>query len=271
MRFDPLSTDEFRFEHSYIAFSGAQPDVMVGDVDRWYPYMSVTKPIAAWAVLVAVYKGYLRLDDPAGPPGSTFRHLLAHASGLPPAHGEPIARPGRRRIYSNYGYDVLAHEVQQRIGMNIHDWISRSVFAPLGMDAVECRGSIAYSARGTADSLMRFGLEILNPTCIPAELAEEACTVQFPKIAGITPGYGSSSDNPWGLGFSIRNPDHPHWTGPSFSDRVVGHFGMSGSFIYVDLIARKAGVFLGEKEFCSEHIRLWPALTNEMWQNTVSQ
>lgn len=264
MRFEPLPADEFTFDHTYAAFSPAEVSVLVGDLDRYYSYMSVTKPIGAWAVLVAVAEGHISLETPAGPPGSTVRHLLAHASGLPPTKGDPIAKPGRRRIYSNFGFDVLAKEVESRVRTSIQDWVYQKVLAPLQMDSVELAGSIAYSARGTADCLMRFGLEVLNPTLIPQELAEQAFTSQFPGIPGTTPGYGHSDDTPWGLGFSVRNPANPHWTGSAFSDHVVGHFGMSGSFIYADLEARKAGIFLGEKDFCRDHIAIWPELTDQM-------
>src|SRR4051812_23022304 len=55
-----------------------------GTVDRTLPWASVTKPLTAATVLVAVDRGLVRLEEPAGPPGSTVRHLLAHASGLGP-------------------------------------------------------------------------------------------------------------------------------------------------------------------------------------------
>ena len=42
---------------------------------------SVTKPLVARAAQVAVEEGVVELDTQAGPPGSTVRHLLAHASG----------------------------------------------------------------------------------------------------------------------------------------------------------------------------------------------
>ena len=61
----------------------------------------LTKLLTGLATLVAVEEGTVDLDEPAGPPGSTLRHLLAHASGLPPDDGPPLMAPGRRRIYSN--------------------------------------------------------------------------------------------------------------------------------------------------------------------------
>src|SRR5690242_3646305 len=73
---------------------------------RW---ASVTKLLSGLAVLVAVEEGTVDLDEPAGPPGSTLRHLLAHASGLPVG-----AAPGRRRVYSNEAIEAAAELVAER-------------------------------------------------------------------------------------------------------------------------------------------------------------
>ena len=62
---------------------------------RW---ASVTKLLTAMTTLVAAEEGIVDLDEPAGPEGSTVRHLLAHASGLPFEGERPIARPGQRQI-----------------------------------------------------------------------------------------------------------------------------------------------------------------------------
>ncbi|WP_293217923.1 serine hydrolase, partial [Mycolicibacterium sp.] len=48
-----------------------------GDLTRPYRLASVTKPLVARAVQLAVEEGVVDLDTPAGPPGSTIRHLLA--------------------------------------------------------------------------------------------------------------------------------------------------------------------------------------------------
>src|SRR6266571_8739307 len=58
-----------------------------GQVSHW---ASVTKLATALATLVAAEEGVIDLDQTAGPPGSTVRHLLAHASGLPFDAGPPI-------------------------------------------------------------------------------------------------------------------------------------------------------------------------------------
>ncbi len=77
-----------------------------GDASRVHRWASVTKLATALTVLIAAERGLLDLDESAGPPGSTVRHLLAHASGLPFEGPDPIAAPGTRRIYSNPGFDV---------------------------------------------------------------------------------------------------------------------------------------------------------------------
>src|SRR2546423_9299147 len=89
-----------------------------GPRDRVFRWASVTKLATALAVLVAAEEGVVDLDEPAGPPGSTLRHLLAHASGLPFDPGPPISRPGRRRIYSNYGFEVAAAHTEERAEMS---------------------------------------------------------------------------------------------------------------------------------------------------------
>src|SRR3954452_1103860 len=97
---------------------------------RW---ASVTKLLTGLATLVAVEEGVVDLDEPAGPPGSTLRHLLAHASGLPLDDGPPIAAPGTRRIYSNAGIEAAAALVQARAEMPFADYLRAAVLEPLGL------------------------------------------------------------------------------------------------------------------------------------------
>ncbi|MGA2522419.1 MAG: serine hydrolase domain-containing protein, partial [Acidimicrobiales bacterium] len=94
--------------------TGSSVVAAVGDLDRHFAWASVTKLLVALSVLVATEEGVLGLDDPAGPEGSTVRHLLAHASGLGPDALVPLTAPGRRRIYSNAGYEVLADTLARR-------------------------------------------------------------------------------------------------------------------------------------------------------------
>src|SRR6185312_9837139 len=98
-----------------------------GPSDRKFVWASVTKLFTATATLVAAEEGVLDLDEPAGPPGSTVRHLLAHTSGLPFDCGAPIAQPGRRRIYSNEGFRVLGGHVAKRAEMQFAEYVRAAV------------------------------------------------------------------------------------------------------------------------------------------------
>src|SRR6516164_2217961 len=88
-----------------------------GDQGQKFALASVSKPLVARAAHIAIEEGVLDLDTAAGPPGSTVRHLLAHASGLPMHSGERINEPGKRRVYSNHGFQVLAEAIQDKSGI----------------------------------------------------------------------------------------------------------------------------------------------------------
>ena len=118
-----------------------------GDVDRVFPLASVTKPIVAWSVLVAIERGLMTLDDPAGPEGATVRHLLAHASGLPFEGCRPVAAPEKRRIYSNEGFDVLGEVIEAATGVGVSQWVRETIFEPLGMASADIPGSPAHAGR----------------------------------------------------------------------------------------------------------------------------
>src|SRR5207253_6244656 len=101
-------------------------------------------------------EGLVDLDEPAGPPGSTLRHLLAHASGLPFDPGPPIARPGTRRIYSNYGFEVAAARVEERAEMPFAEYFA-SVWQ--GTGAV-LEGSAGSGVDGTLRDLVALAHEL---------------------------------------------------------------------------------------------------------------
>src|SRR3954463_16327105 len=82
-----------------------------GPTDRRFPLASVTKPLAAYAALVAYEEGAIEFDEPAGPPGSTGRPLLRHTSGLAFDEHRVTAPPGERRLYSNAGFEQLGDHI----------------------------------------------------------------------------------------------------------------------------------------------------------------
>ncbi|MCL4290237.1 MAG: serine hydrolase [Thermoleophilia bacterium] len=233
-----------------------------GDPDLVLPWASVTKLLTAGAVLVAAEEGTLELDEPAGPPGSTVRHLLAHASGLPPDGGPPLAPPGERRIYSNAGYELVADLLAERAGMPFAEYLQGAVLEPVGMAATELSGSPAWGAAGPLRDLIAFARQLLRPAFVAPETLTEATAVAFPGLAGVLPGFGRQQTNDWGLGFELRDAKSPHWTGAANSPETFGHFGRSGCFVWADPRADIALACLADLEFGDWAASAWPLLSD---------
>ncbi|MHA6626715.1 serine hydrolase domain-containing protein [Pseudonocardia sichuanensis] len=233
-----------------------------GETERPFRLASVTKPLAAYAVLVAVEEGAVEWDTPAGPEGATVRHLAAHTSGLSFSDGAVQATPGTRRIYSNVGFEVLGETIAEAAGMPFPRYLHEAVLAPLGMAATTLEGSPAADGVSTVADLARFAGELQSPTLVHPETLTEATTVAFPGLDGILPGYGRQRPNDWGLGFEIRDGKSPHWTGEGSSPRTFGHFGQSGTFLWVDPDAGAACVALTDRDFGPWAVEAWPRYTD---------
>ena len=227
---------------------------------RW---ASVTKLLTGFAVLVAVEEGTVDLDEPAGPEGSTLRHLLAHASGLPPEEGPPLMPPGTRRIYSNYGIELAAALVAERAEIDFAGYFRNALARPLAL-AGALHGSPAWGYRGPLDDLLAFAHELLAPTLVAAETLAEATSVQFPGLSGVLPGWGRMAPNDWGLAFELRDAKSPHWTGTLASPQTFGHFGAAGTFVWVDPGAGLALGVLTDREFGEWANREWPRFSDSV-------
>ncbi len=234
-----------------------------GPQDAPLRWASVTKLLTALAALTQVRHGVLDLDEPAGPPGSTVRHLLAHASGLSASDGTTLSAPGRRRIYSNRGFEVLADFVSERAGTPFPELLTTAVLRPLDLAGTSLSGSPASGAAGPLDDLARLGRELLSPTLAPA-LMDEATRVQFPDLSGVLPGFGRQEHNDWGLGFEIRDHKQPHWTGAGNSPETFGHFGQAGGFLWVDQDVGLACACLTDRAFGDWAAEVWPALSDQV-------
>jgi CubicO group peptidase (beta-lactamase class C family) len=254
--------DSWPVERPAVAVVRAGVQIAVrGDESRSYEWKSVTKLATALAALVAAEEGIVELDEPAGPEGSTVRHLLAHASGLPLDAGAPIAKPGTRRIYSNTGFELLGEVVAERAEMPFERYLAEAVLQPAGIDA-ELRGSPAAGLIGPIGGLAALASELLEPQVVAAETLTEATEVAFLGLAGVLPGFGRMDPNDWGLGFELRNAKSPHWTGGQNSPRTFGHFGQSGSFLWVDPEAAAACVCLTDTQFGDWAREAWPRLSD---------
>ncbi|KAA8964470.1 serine hydrolase [Mycobacterium sp.] len=236
-----------------------------GDMTREFALASVTKLLVARAVHVALEEGAVDLDGAAGPPGSTVRHLLAHASGLSMHSNHALAKPGVRRMYSNYGFTVLAQTVQQACGIEFGRYLTEAVFEPLGMTATRLDGgarAAGFGATSTGVDLAAFAADLLRPATVSVPMHAEAISVQFPGLDGVLPGYGVQRPNDWGLGFEIRDAKSPHWTGVVNSPRTYGHFGQSGTFLWADPYLDLALLVLTDRDFGEWARPLWPALSD---------
>ncbi|MFZ6677802.1 serine hydrolase [Undibacterium sp. Tian12W] len=132
-----------------------------------YRLASVTKPMTATAILQLVDSGKVELDAevqnyvpyfPKKPYPITVRQLLGHLAGIN-AYVNPqleqhfkehkntresiavfenfdlIAEPGTRFRYTSYGYNLLGAVIEGASGMSYGDYMSKNVWAPLGMTA----------------------------------------------------------------------------------------------------------------------------------------
>lgn len=233
-----------------------------GPQDRPFRLASVTKLLSAYAVLLAVEEGAVDFDQPAGPEGSTVRHLLAHTSGLAFDTQRVSAAAGTKRIYSNTGFVVLADAVAAASGIRFADYLAEGVLQPLGMAASALEGSAAAGVVSTCADLARFAAELQAPTLLAPQTLAKATQVAYPGLDGVVPGYGMQRPNDWGLGFELRDHKSPHWTGSRNSSETFGHFGWSGTFLWVDPKAGAACIALTDRDFDQWAKDAWPGFSD---------
>jgi CubicO group peptidase (beta-lactamase class C family) len=194
-----------------------------------------------------------------------MRHLLAHAGGYPFEGDEAVTVPGRRRIYSNTGFDLAAGAVEVSTGIPFAEYLAEAVLGPLGMVASALRGSAAHGCRSSVDDMVAFLAELQLPRLVDRDTASDAFTAQYPELAGIVPGVGRFDPCPWGLGLEIRGEKSPHWTGRSNAAATVGHFGGAGTMMWVDPDAGCGLVALTDRpfdEWSVEAMKRWPELSD---------
>lgn len=130
-----------------------------------YRIASISKPMAATAVMQLVERGFVKLDDPIrqyvpgfppkGDQTVTIRHILTHTSGI--RHYKPgemenketfdsvagalaifkddplLFTPGAKYSYSSYAYNLIAGVVEQASGLNYEAYLREKVWGPAGM------------------------------------------------------------------------------------------------------------------------------------------
>jgi CubicO group peptidase (beta-lactamase class C family) len=263
--------DDWDAEHAASAVIG--PDGVVasrGDLSRTFRWASVTKPVTALAVLVAADRGLLDLDEAAGPPGSTVRHLLAHTSGLPFEGTATLAAPGSRRIYSNPGFDELGRLVSERAGGTFDEALASLVLDPLGVTDTRLLERPSQGLHGPLADLVRVGRELLRPTLLDPAAAVAMRTVAFAGLPGVVPGVGNYEHCDWGLGVEIRGDKQPHWTSDANSPGTFGHIGGSGGFLWVDPAADLALAVLTDRDYGPWALEAWPPFSTAVLAATTA-
>lgn len=251
-----------------------------GDQGHVFALASVTKPLFAFAVLVALEEGTVNLSDrpllnadPARFPGNipgtapnnvTVQHLLCHASGLGPEIGDSAIEPGKRRIYSNAGFELLGEHLASTSSMTVAQYMASAVFEPLAMASTRLLGSAAHGAESCVKDLLAFIDELLAPTLIDPSTLRTATTTVFASLGGVLPGFGLQEPNAWGLGFELKGSKRRHWTAPENSASTFGHFGASGTMLWVDPVAKVGAVALTDQKFGPWAQKAWPRFSQEV-------
>lgn len=239
-----------------------------GDSTRTSRVASVSKVLTAWATLIAVEEGSTSLDTQVGQTDCTLAHLLAHAGGFSFDGKVPIVAPGRKRIYSNTGYELIAEHLETVCEMPFNRYLNEAIFEPLKMEKSFLNGSAAHDVISCVDDLTKFANELRDPKLISMNTAAMATTTQFLDLEGVVPGVGRFDPCNWGFGPELHGTKHPHWMGSRNSASAFGHFGGTGSFIWHDPTANISCVGLCELEFESWAMHHWPiffdAVLNEL-------
>ena len=168
---------------------------------------SVTKPFTAMSILLLARDGRLSIDDDvrrhlpewAGPPGVTIRHLLTHTGGLRdafllielaapetsrPLHDQLVGllarqrglseEPGRRYVYNNGGYVLLAEIVKRVSGQSLRAFADERIFRPLGMRQSHLHDDVAEVVPKLATGYTRGGDGALRVARQPGGLVGNA-------------------------------------------------------------------------------------------------
>lgn len=236
----------------------------------------------------------------ASPP--TVRQLLDHSAGMGFLDRAQLKPPGQRRVYSSAAYDLLGEVVERATGIQFGEYIREGICLPLGLHA-DVSGGAGHGFAASVSDLQRLSREFLAPTLLARETVEramrssegraEGATAELSGgntadhtrtgetrrseglrqpsgeaagLSGVVPGYGRHSPCPWGLGFEIHGDKRPHWMGPEMPPNCVGHFGQSGTFLWLHPETSRAAVVLTDRMFGDWSKDLWPEFNDRLWQ-----
>ena len=232
-----------------------------GDTGQVFELASITKLLTAATVHVAIEEGSVGLDDELDDRGATLADVLAHAGGFAP-NGTVLEDPGMRRIYSNGGYELIAEHVANATEMAFADYMHEGIFSALGMNSAQLTRSAAFGAQASVEDLLLFVTGL--PSLLAPSTLATMTTPHLPELIGVLPGYGRQAPNTWGLGPEIRATKDPHWTSPDNDPATWGHFGQTGTFLWVDPSVQVTLITLTDKPFGDWAIPRWPTFSGDV-------
>ncbi len=232
-----------------------------GATDQPLPLASVTKLLTSMAALVAHEEGTVDLDTEIWD-GASVADLLAHSAGVAADQPARISTVRQRRRYSTVAYDLIADAISASARMPFADYLHEAVMAPLGRPHRPLEGSAGAGGIASVDDLIAVARAWRSPILVDGSTLERARRPHLGDLAGVLPGFGRHDPNPWGLGPEIRGNKSPHWTGLRNSPTTFGHFGQSGTFVWIDPVADVTLIALTDEPFGAWAAEAWPALAD---------
>jgi CubicO group peptidase (beta-lactamase class C family) len=151
-------------------------------------------------------------------------------------------------------------------------YVREAVCGPLAL-GLDPSGDPGSGMHASLADVLAIGRELLVPRLLAEETRDEMIAVQFPGLSGVLPDHGRFDPLDWGLGVQL-NTRPPTWMGSKTSARAVGHFGGSGTFVWVDPEARVVCAALTTRAFDAWAKDAWPpfadAVLTELEQRRVT-
>jgi CubicO group peptidase (beta-lactamase class C family) len=218
----------------------------------------VTKPLVAYAILVAIEEGrsISTLHSMSALRSGTCS--LTHRGWRPTSEGSSLRR--HSRIYSNAGFEVVGELLTTASGIDAGAYLEEAVLAPLGMQRTSLEGSPASGAASTATDLARSRPELLAPTLIAAATLDSATTCSSPAStvsSGLRPSLTQR------LGARVRGARRQA-SALDRADRLAAHVRSLrplGHILWVDPDSQVAVRYLGDADFGPWAASAWPAFS----------
>ena len=146
--------------------------------------------------------------------------------------------------------DAAVERSFRRVARYADGWVTNK------LSPEEFRGP-GSGMRASLEDVLALGRELLSPRLVAPETRDEMTSVQFPGLSGVLPDHGRFDPLDWGLGVQL-NTEPRTWMGSRTSARTFGHFGGTGTFLWVDPEARVVCAALTGRNFGDWAKGVWP-------------